>query len=100
MSRLQRLPDEVDTKQGTLLYSETCEGKAITLVVGKGEGDWPAVLSVFGDQDRFQRLVARRGRKWQSKDSRRLEILKRYGFMIAECAQIMGKQPDDLEIRW
>lgn len=97
---LQRLPDEADIRRGTLMYGATCCGKAITVVVGPGEGSWPAVVTVIGDQERLSRLRGWRGARWHAKDSRRLEVLRRYGYGPPECARIMGKTLAAVLKRW
>jgi hypothetical protein len=48
LARLQRLPDEVDVAMASLLYRVPFAGRHITVVVGRGEGEWPAVITVIG----------------------------------------------------
>ncbi|NLM95112.1 MAG: hypothetical protein GX165_06070 [Firmicutes bacterium] len=100
LSRLQRLPDEVDVSMGTLLYRVPFVDKHITVVVGRGEGAWPAVITVIGDTQRLDRLLSWRGRRWGSRDAGRLRILRRWGFTPQQCAEVMGKPLGDISKRW
>ncbi|GEM_PF-4047912 len=100
LARLQRLPDEVDVAMASLLYRVPFAGRHITVVVGRGEGEWPAVITVIGDTQRIDRLLSWRGRKWASRDAGRLRTLHQWGFTPQECAEVMGKPLGEISKRW
>lgn len=100
LQHLQQLPDEVDFDEGTLLYVVPFGARRITVVIGPGENEWPAVITVIGDTQRVDRLMSWRGKRWGSRDSKRLRILRHWGFRKHECATIMGKPVIEIEKRW
>lgn len=100
LPQLQGLPDEVDFKDESLLYVLFFDGRRITVVVGPGEGEWPAVVTVVGDTQRVDRLLSWRGKRWGSRDSKRLRILRHWGFTLDQCASVMDKPVTMIEKRW
>lgn len=98
---LQRLPDEVELKTGALLYKIPFGPSSITAIVTQGERNaWPAVVTILGNSQQVDRYLSWRGRSWTQKDSRRLKILKSWGFSIVECARIMDKPVRAIAKRW
>lgn len=100
LPRLQRLPDEVDVPMASLLYRVPFADRHVTVVVGQGDGEWAAVITVIGDTERVDRLLSWRGRKWGSRDAGRLRVLRWWGFTPRECAEVMKKPLSEVKKRW
>lgn len=98
----KKLPDEVDFKRGNLLYSFKLRDRRCVAVVGPGEGDYPVVVTIWPNYSRLRKYLSWRVApgQWMSRDSRRLDILRAWGFAPKECAEIMGKTTEDVVRRW
>lgn len=101
-----RLPDDVDLRPRlfwelpALYYALTIDRKPVTAVVRPGKGDWPAVVTLVEGHERIERYRQWRGRKWDSKMSRRMHVLREWGFTPGECAEILKKPEMEVLKRW
>ena len=49
--------------------------------------------------EQIDKMQGWRGRRWCSRDSGRLRVLRQYGFTLSECAVIMDKPLRDVASR-
>ncbi|MDI6872077.1 MAG: hypothetical protein QME79_12190 [Bacillota bacterium] len=100
----RRLPDYVTfrpTDPEALIYRGEWLGKVFTVWAMRGEGEWPAAITVIPGDDQLRRWLSWTREDWKPcKHGRQLRYLQKWGFSPEDCAQIIRQPLSCVLRRW